>query len=415
MRAIVTPGLALTGFEGETPDGQQEVQFIRSLESPDNREFMVLQYIRKPVMKKKLVKKVLCSLLLLLPSAGVLAEDKVLNVYNWSDYIAKSTIPGFEKQAGVKVKYDVYDSDDTLQAKMMTGRAGYDIVVPTSNFMAKQIEAGIYQKLDKSKIPNLANLDKGLMAKIQDADPGNAHGVPWAYGTDGLGYNFTKVKAILGKDTPLDSWDILFDPKYVSKLKGCGVSVLDQANDVFAVALHHLGKDPNSKNPADYQAAFELLKKIRPYITQFNSSGYINDLANGDICLALGWSGDVNIAKHRAAEAKRTYQLGYVIPKSGAPIWFDVMVIPKDAPHVDAALKWINYIENPEVNAAITDEVFYPTANAAARKFVKPEIANDPSIYPPESVMKTLFLLKPLPSDIMRLQNRLWTQLKTGR
>lgn len=414
-RAIITPGLALTGFEGETPDGQQEVQFIRSLASPDNREFMVLQYIRKPVMKKKLVKKVLCSLLLLLPSAGVLAEDKVLNVYNWSDYIAKSTIPGFEKQAGVKVKYDVYDSDDTLQAKMMTGRAGYDIVVPTSNFMAKQIEAGIYQKLDKSKIPNLANLDKGLMAKIQDADPGNAHGVPWAYGTDGLGYNFTKVKAILGKDTPLDTWDILFDPKYVSKLKGCGVSVLDQANDVFAVALHHLGKDPNSKNPADYQAAFELLKKIRPYITQFNSSGYINDLANGDICLALGWSGDVNIAKHRAAEAKRTYQLGYVIPKSGAPIWFDVMVIPKDAPHVDAALKWINYIENPEVNAAITDEVFYPTANAAARKFVKPEISNDPSIYPPESVMKTLFLLKPLPSDIMRLQNRLWTQLKTGR
>ncbi|POZ61696.1 polyamine ABC transporter substrate-binding protein [Chromobacterium alticapitis] len=366
-------------------------------------------------MKKKLVHKVLYSLLMLLPASGALADDKMLNVYNWSDYIAKSTIPGFEKQAGIKVRYDVYDSDDTLQAKMLTGRAGYDIVVPTSNFMAKQIEAGIYQKLDKSKIPNLANLDKALMAKIVDADPGNAHGVPWAYGTDGLGYNFTKVKAILGNNVPLDSWDILFDPKYVSKLKDCGVSVLDQANDVFAVTLHHLGKDPNSKNPADYQAAFEALKKIRPYITQFNSSGYINDLANGDICLALGWSGDVNIAKHRAAEAKRAYQLGYVIPKSGAPIWFDVMVIPKDAPHPEAALKWINYIESPEVNAAITDEVFYPTANAAARKFVKPEIASDPTIYPPESVMKTLFLLKPLPPDIMRLQNRLWTQLKTGR
>ncbi|MBP4047390.1 polyamine ABC transporter substrate-binding protein [Chromobacterium violaceum] len=366
-------------------------------------------------MKKKLVRKALYSLLMLLPAAGALAADKVLNVYNWSDYIAKTTIPGFEKQTGVKVKYDVYDSDDTLQAKMLTGRAGYDIVVPTSNFMAKQIEAGIYQKLDKSKLPNLSNLDKALMAKIVDADPGNARGVPWAYGTDGLGYNYTKVKALLGAGAPLDSWDILFDPKYVSKLKGCGVSVLDQANDVFAVTLHHLGKDPNSKNPADYQAAFEALKKIRPYITQFNSSGYINDLANGDICLALGWSGDVNIAKHRAAEAKRSYQLGYVIPKSGAPIWFDVMVIPKDAPHPEEAHKWINYIETPEVNAEITNEVFYPTVNAAARKYVKPEIASDPTIYPPESVMKTLFLLKPLPPDIMRLQNRLWTQLKTGR
>lgn len=362
---------------------------------------------------KKLVRNLCCSLLLL-PAMGAQAEDKALNVYNWSDYIAKSTIPGFEKQSGIKVKYDVYDSDDTLQAKMLTGRAGYDVVAPTSNFMAKQIEAGIYQKLDKSKLPNLANLDKALMAKIVDADPGNAHGVPWAYGTDGLGYNLNKVKTALGKDTPLDSWDILFDPKYVSKLKGCGVSVLDQANDVFAVALHHLGKDPNSKNPADYQAAFAALKKIRPYITQFNSSGYINDLANGDICLALGFSGDINIAKHRAREAKRPYQLAYVIPKSGAPLWFDVMVVPKDAPHPEAAHKWINYIQSPEVNAAITNEVFYPTANAAARKFVKPEIANDPAVYPPEAVVKTLFLLKPLPADIMRLQNRLWTQLKTG-
>ncbi|MDN0074228.1 polyamine ABC transporter substrate-binding protein [Crenobacter sp. SG2303] len=366
-------------------------------------------------MKKKFVCKLLCSSLLLLSSTVALAEDKALNVYNWSDYIAKSTIPGFEKESGIKVKYDVYDSDDTLMAKMLTGKAGYDIVVPTSNFMAKQIEAGIYQKLDKSKMPNLANLDKGLMAQVAGADAGNAHGVPWAWGTDGLGYNLTKVHAILGKDAPLDSWDMLFDPKNVSKLKGCGVSVLDQANDVFAATLHYLGKDPNSRNPADYQAAFEQLKKIRPYITQFNSSGYINDLANGDICLAYGWSGDVNIAKHRAAEAKKSYQIAYVIPKGGAPLWFDMMVIPKDAAHPEAAHKWINYIEDPKVNAEITNEVFYPTANVAARKYVKPEIASDPTIYPPESVMKTLFLLKPIPADIIRLENRLWTQLKTGR
>ncbi|AXE31425.1 polyamine ABC transporter substrate-binding protein [Chromobacterium phragmitis] len=365
-------------------------------------------------MKKKLVRKALCSLLLLLPATGALAAGKVLNVYNWSDYIAKSTIPGFEKQSGVKVKYDVYDSDDTLQAKMLTGHSGYDIVVPTSNFMAKQIEAGIYQKLDKSKLPNLANLDKTLMAKIADADPGNAHGVPWAYGTDGFGYNLTKVKAALGDKAPLESWEMLFNPQYLSKLKGCGVSVLDQPSDVFAAALHYLGKDPNSKNPADYQAAFNMMKKIRPYITQFNSSGYINDLANGDICFAYGFSGDVHIAKRRAAEAKRPYQIAYVLPKGGAPVWFDVMVIPKDAPHPEEAHKWINYVSLPEVNAEITNTVFYPTVNVAARKYVKPEIANDPTVYPPESVMKSLFLLKPLPPEIMRVQNRLWTQLKTG-
>jgi putrescine transport system substrate-binding protein len=364
-------------------------------------------------MKMKFSRKVLASMLMLMPAGAVLASG-TLNVYNWSDYIAKSTIPGFQKQTGDKVKYDVYDSDDTLQAKMLTGNSGYDIVVPTSNYMAKQIEAGIYQKLDKSKLPNLKYLDPALMAQVAGADPGNAHGVPWAWGTDGLGLNVTKVQAKLGKNVPLDSWDLLFNPAYASKLKGCGVSVLDQANDVFAVALHYLHKDPNSRNPADQQAAFQLLKKIRPYITQFNSSGYINDLANGDVCMVLGWSGDVNIAKRRAAEAKKPYKIQFVIPKSGAPVWFDVMVIPKDAKNPAAAHQWINYIEDPKVNAQITNEVFYPTANKEARKYVNPAIANDPTIYPPESVIKTLFLLKPVPPEVLRLQNRLWTQLKTG-
>jgi putrescine transport system substrate-binding protein len=365
-------------------------------------------------MKLKFPWKFLCSAMLVLCARGVWA-DNVLNVYNWSDYIAKTTIPGFEKQTGVSVKYDVYDSDDTLQAKMLTGSSGYDIVVPTSNYMAKQIQAGIYLKLDKSKIPNLKNLDPDLMRQVAIADPGNAHGVPWAWGTDGLGYNVTKVQAILGKEAPLNSWDILFDPKYISKLKGCGVSVLDQANEVFAIALHYLGKDPNSSNPADQQAAFQLLKKIRPYITQFNSSGYINDLANGDICFAVGWSGDVSIAKRRAHEAGKAYQIQYFIPKSGAPLWFDSMVIPADAAHAESALQWMNYIEDPRVNAAITNEVFYPTANKAARQFVDPAIRNDPTVYPPPEVIKTLFLLRPISPETLRLQNRLWTQLKTGR
>lgn len=347
-------------------------------------------------------------------AAPAFADSTTLNVYNWSDYIAADTIPNFEKQSGIKVKYDNYDSDDTLQAKMLAGSSGYDIVVPTSNYMAKQIQAGVYQKLDKSKLPNLANLDPVLMKMVAGADPGNAHGVPWAYGTDGLGYNVQAVQKYLGANAPVNSWQLLFDPAYVSKLKTCGVSVLDQAVDVFAAALQYIGKDPNSTNPGDYQAAFDMMKKVRPYITQFNSSGYINDLANNDVCLAFGWSGDVGIAGRRAADAKRSYQIKFSNPKEGGMIWFDVMVIPADAPHADAALKWINYIEDPKVNAQITDEVFYPTANKAARALVKPGVANDPTVYPSSETISKMTLMKPIPADILRLENRLWAQYKSG-
>jgi putrescine transport system substrate-binding protein len=347
-------------------------------------------------------------------SPAVQAADTELNVYNWSDYIAKDTIPNFEKQSGIKVKYDNYDSDDTLQAKLLAGSSGYDIVVPTSNYMAKQIQAGVYQKLDKSKIPNLANLDPVLMKMIADADPGNQYGVPWAYGTDGVGYNVQAVKKALGDNAPVDSWALVLDPQYLSKLKGCGVSFLDQAVDVFAATLQYMHKDPNSTNPADYQAAFQVLKQVRPYITQFNSSGYINDLVNNDVCVALGWSGDVGIARRRAQEAKRSYEIKFSNPKEGGLLWFDVMVIPKDAPHPEAAMKWINYIEDPKVNAAITNEVFYPTANHAARQFVVPAVAQDTTVYPPEDVLKKMTLMRPMPADILRLENRLWAQLKTG-
>lgn len=355
------------------------------------------------------------AVLALCCTAPAMAADSVLNVYNWSDYIAKDTIANFEKENSIKVKYDVYDSDDTLQAKLLTGRAGYDIVVPTSSYAGKQIQAGIFQKLDKSKLPNLKHLDPTLMALIAGADPGNQYLVPWAYGTDGLGYNVTKVRAILGKDVDLANWDILFKPEYAAKLKSCGISMLDQGSEIFPNVLKYMGKSPDSVNPADYQEAFELLKKIRPFIGQFNSSGYINDLAGGDICMAFGWSGDVTIAKHRAKEAGKSYEIGYFIPHQGAGIWFDTMAIPKDAPHPEAALKWINYIETPEVHAAITNEVFYPNANLEAKKFVKPDVANDPAVYPPPEVAKTLFLMKPQPAEILRLENRLWAQFKSGR
>ncbi|WP_408585124.1 polyamine ABC transporter substrate-binding protein [Paraburkholderia bannensis] len=349
-----------------------------------------------------------------LTGAPVHAAETQLNVYNWSDYIGKDTIPDFEKQTGIKVKYDNYDGDDTLQAKLLAGSSGYDIVVPTSNYMARQIPAGIYQKLDKSKLPNLANLDPGLMKIISQADPGNQYGAPYAYGTDGMGYNVQAVQKALGTTAPVDSWALVFDPENMSKLKSCGVSFLDQAVDVFAATLQYLHKDPNSSNPADYQAAYETLKKVRPYITQFNSSGYINDLANNDICVAFGWSGDVGIAHRRAQDAKRSYEIKFSNAKEGGLIWFDIMGIPKDAPHPEAALAWINYIEDPKVNAGITNEVFYPTPNKAARPFVTASVANDAGVYPPPDVLAKMTMMKALPADILRLENRLWAQLKTG-
>jgi putrescine transport system substrate-binding protein len=348
------------------------------------------------------------------PATPALAADTELNVYNWSDYIGKDTIPGFEKQTGIHVKYDNYDSDDTLQAKLLAGSSGYDIVVPTSNYMAKQVQAGVYQKLDKSKLPNLVNLDPVLMKITSDADPGNQYGVPYAYFTDGPGYNVQAVQKALGPNAPVASWALLFDPQNLSKLKGCGVSFLDDPVNVFAAVLQYLNKDPNSTSPADYQAAFEVLKKVRPYITQFNSSGYINDLANNDICVAFGWSGDVGIARRRAQEAKRSYDINFNNPKEGGLVGIDMMVIPKDAPHPEAALAWINYIEDPKVNAGITNEVFYPTANRAARAYVIPAVAQDPGVFPSEDVLRKMTLMKPLPTEILRLENRLWSQLKTG-
>ena len=341
------------------------------------------------------------------------AADVELNVYNWSDYIAKDTIPNFEKQTGIHVRYDNYDSNDTLQAKLLAGSSGYDIVVPTSNYMARQIQAGAYQKLDKSQLPNLKNLSPVLMQMVAGADPGNQYGVPWAFAVTGIGYNVQAVKKALGANAPVDSWALVFDPANLSRLKGCGVSFLDESVDVFAAALQYMQKDPNSTNPGDYQAAFDMLKKVRPYITEFNSSGYINDLANNDVCVAIGFAGDLGIAHRRSAEANRPYDIRFSNVKEGGLLAFDVMVIPKDAPHPQAALRWINYIEDPKVNAAITNEVFYPTANHAARQFVTPAVAQDPAVYPPDDVLKKMTLMKPTPIEIVRLENRLWAQLKT--
>ncbi len=365
----------------------------------------------------KILLRWICSAIWTLCALPVVAAAKpeaTLNVYNWSDYIAPNTVSEFEKQERIAVRYDVYDRVDTLHAKLLTGHTGYDIVVPTSNYAGRQIAAGMFMPLDRSQMPNLKHLDPAWMRFVSSIDPENRYVIPWAYGTTGLAYNVEKVQEILGKEVALDRWDILFNPQYVSKLRRCGVSMLDAPDQMFATVLHYLGKDPNSTNPADYRLALQTLKKIRPYITQFNSSGYINDMVGGDVCMAYGWSGDMAIARRRAEEAQKPYRIQYFIPQGGAPIWFDVMAIPKDAPHPQAAMKWINYIETPHVHAAITNKVFYPNANKEARNDVRPEILQDPTVYPSEEVMKTLFPLSPLPLNIMRLQTRLWQEFKSG-
>lgn len=353
------------------------------------------------------------ALFLVASAAG--AQNNVVNVYNWAEYTAPDTLPGFEKATGINVRYDVYDSNDVLQARLLAGKSGYDVVVPSSHYVARQIEAGMFQKLDKSKIPNWKHLDPELMALVATVDPGNAHAIPWGYGTNGLGYNVTRAREIMGEQADLGSWDMLFKPENAAKFKECGISMLDEAAQVFPAVLKYQGKDPNSSNPDDYKEALALLKTIRPYIRQFSSSGYIDELAGGDLCMVYGFSGDVMIARNRAKSSKKTYDINYFIPKGGAPAWFDVMVIPKDAPNVENAHAFINYIETPEVHAAITNKMFYPNANKTARNFVVEEVAENPMIYPGPDVAKTLYVIKSQPLSVQRLQTRMWAELKSGR
>ncbi|MGB5950543.1 MAG: polyamine ABC transporter substrate-binding protein [Parvibaculum sp.] len=348
-------------------------------------------------------------------SVAAHAEDKVLNIYNWSDYIAEDTVAKFEKQTGIKVRYDVYDGNETLEAKLMAGHSGYDIVVPTAfPFLDRQIKAGVYMKLDKSKIPNYKNLDPKLMARVAAADPGNEHAVIWMWGTDGVGYNVKAVEKVL-PNAPVNSLDMIFKPEVVSKLAKCGVTMLDSPTDVIPVALNYLGLDPNSQNPEDLQKAQDLLMKIRPYIKYFNSSQYINDLANGDICVAFGWSGDVFQAANRAVEAKNGIEIKYSIPKEGTLIWFDTMAIPKDAPHPELAYQWINFVLQPEIEAANSNYVAYANPVPSSKPMVDEAVRDDPNIYPSEEVMDKLFAVPTKSEKFTRLQTRAWTSIRTGQ
>ena len=364
------------------------------------------------------------ALALLAGPASAPAKERVVNFYNWSDYIAPAVLDDFTKETGIKVRYDTFDSNDTLEAKLLAGKSGYDIVVPTAYFLARQIEAGIFLKLDKAKLPNLVNAWPEITDRLVRYDPGNQYAVDYMWGTTGIGYNVKAARQVLGAqivgaDVPaaslLESWDDVFDPARIAKFKDCGVHLLDSSDDIMSAALHYLKLDPNSSDPADLQKAADLLTKIRPYVRKFHSSEYLNALASGEICLVVGFSGDIKQAQKRAAEAKGGVVVGYSIPKEGAQLWFDVFAIPKDAPDPDEAHALINYLLKPEVAAKNTNFISYANGNLASQKFIDKSILDDPTIYPDAAVMAKLYTITAHDQKTQRLINRMWTRIKTGR
>ncbi len=352
----------------------------------------------------------------LLASSVANAQEQVLHIYNWTDYIAEDTLANFEAETGIKVVYDVFDTNEVLEAKLLSGSTGFDIVSPSHDFYARQILAGVYQPLDRSKLSNWENLDEGLMEALETYDPGNLYGIPYMWGTTGIGYNVEAVKARLGEDFPIDSWDLVFDPEVVAKLADCGVTYLDTPAEVIPSLLDYMGKDPHTAKPADYQGELEeRLDALRPHIRYFHSSQYINDLASGDICVAISWSGDALIAADRAAEADNGIEIDYIIPKEGAGLWFDMFAIPADAPNPDAAHKFINYILRPEVIADITDYVWYANPNPKADELIDPEILEHPGLYPSDEVRESLYSFESIPPRAERARTRAWTRFKSGR
>ncbi len=341
-------------------------------------------------------------------------EEKVLNVYNWSDYIDPKVIEDFQAATGIRVRYDVFDSNEVLETKLLTGNSGYDVVVPSAYFLERQIAAGVFRKLDEALLPNLANLDPELQRRVAAHDPGNQYGVVYMWGTTGIGYDEARVRTIM-PDAPVDSWSLVFDPAIVSKFKACGVSVLDDPTDMVATVLLWLGKDPNSQSEADLALAEQTLLAIRPYIRTIHSSQYIEDLANGEICIAVGYSGDILQARDRAAEAGKAVDIRYSIPKQGALMWFDTLAIPADAPHPGNAHAFIDYLLKPEVAAANSNFVYYANANAAATALVDEELISDPGIYPTPEVKAKLQPNLTKTPEFTRLLNRSWTRFTTGK
>ncbi|NRA41080.1 MAG: extracellular solute-binding protein [Pseudomonadales bacterium] len=349
-------------------------------------------------------------------ASGAMAEGKTLNVYNWSDYIAEDTLANFEKETGIKVTYDVFDSNDVLEAKLLSGKTGYDLVVPSASFLARQIQAGVFQPLDKSKLANAKNLDPALMSKLAANDPGNAHSVPYLWGTTGIGINVAKVQERLGEDFPLDSWDLVFKPEVAAKLADCGITVLDAWDEIVPTVLAYLGEDAKSESTELLNGKVkDVLTGMRPHVRYFHSSQYINDLANGDVCVSVGWSGDIMQAMDRADEAENGVEVAYIIPKEGAGLWFDMLAIPKDADNVENAHIFLDYLMRPDVIAEITNYVWYPNAIPASNEMIEEDIIEDESIYPTEEVAANLFTFPVTDAKYDRIGSRMWTAVKTNK
>jgi putrescine transport system substrate-binding protein len=342
------------------------------------------------------------------------SEEKVLNLYIWNDYLAEDTLANFEKETGIKVSVSNYGSNEELEAKLAPGNAGYDVVVPSASSYERQIKAGYYQKLDKTQLPNLKNMDPDIEARLAMHDPGNDYAVLHMWGTTGIGYNVQKIKAAM-PNAPLDSWSLVFDPKTVAKFRKCGVAVLDSATEMYSMTLAALGKDPNSQKPEDLEAATNAMVAIRPSIRYFDTQRMISDLANGEVCLAVGYNGDILQARDRADENKTGQEIAYSIPKEGTIIWFDSYLVPKDAPHPKNAHAFINYMLRPEVIAAVTNTVNYANGNAQAAQYVSKEVLEDPGVYPPQEIKVKLVPDLADTEETTRIMTRGWQKFTTGK
>lgn len=351
----------------------------------------------------------------LLAAQDAQAQAKELRIYNWSDYVDPEVLDAFKKETGITVVYDTFDQMETVETKLLAGKTGYDLIVVTASFLPRHIPLGLYAPIDAAKVPNLKNAWPEIQGRLAKYDPGNKYAVNYMWGTTGIGYNVAKIKERLGPDAVIDSWKIVFEPDQLKKLSNCGVHVLDAVEEMFPAALRYLGLNPDSKAEADLNKAGELLRKIRPHIQKFHSSEYINALANGDICLAVGYSGDVLQAKKRAEEAKNKVEIAYSIPKEGALMWFDSFVIPKDATNPEAALKFIDFVNQPAMAAKNSDFIQYANGNLASRPLLSAAVRDNPGIYPPDAVMGRLYTITPYDQKTQRLVNRLWTRVKTGK
>jgi putrescine transport system substrate-binding protein len=365
-------------------------------------------------MRRVLLIAVLAAAVSAVAASPASAQSRVVNVYNWSDYIDPDMLKLFTARTGIKVVYDTFDANETLETKLLAGKSGYDVVVPTAYFLQRQIMAGVFRKLDKSKLPNLTNIWPEIARRLAAYDPGNLYGVNYMWGTTGIGYNVKAVHDRLGPTAKIDSWDVVFKPEIIAKFKDCGVHMLDSADDIIPAALHYLKLNPNSTKPADLERAAGLLGKVRPYVRKFHSSEYLNALASGEICLVVGWSGDIKQSEKRAREAKNGIEIGYAIPQEGAQMWFDNLAIPKDAPQPDAAYAFINFMLDPHVAAANSDMVSYANGNLASQKFIDKKVLDDPAIYPSAATMAKLYTVNARGPAAQRLINRIWTRVKTG-